>query len=133
MGKSYNNAVFLGDSAAEIDTKLSRMVTDPRRQRRTDPGEPTDCPAFNLHRVYCTPDEIDYVTKGCRTAGIGCLECKKIMIKHVIADLEPISQRRAALEQRPDDVRAILADGNRRAQAAAAETMGEVRRAMHLQ
>jgi tryptophanyl-tRNA synthetase len=132
MGKSYNNAVFLGDTSAEIDGKLSRMVTDPRRQRRTDPGDPKDCPAFNLHRVYCTPDEIEYVTNGCRTASIGCLECKKIMIKHVIADLEPIRERRAELEKRPDDVRAILADGNQRAQRVAAETMDEVRRAMHL-
>ena len=133
MGKSYNNAVFLGDTPKDIDAKLSRMVTDPRRQRRTDPGDPNDCPAFNLHRVYCTADEIEYVTKGCRSAGIGCLECKKIMIKHVIADLEPISQRRSELEQRPDDVRAILADGNRRAQRVAAETMDEVRSAMNLQ
>jgi tryptophanyl-tRNA synthetase len=133
MGKSYNNAVFLGDAPADIDAKLSRMVTDPRRQRRTDPGDPNDCPAFNLHRVYCTPDEIDYVSKGCRSASIGCLECKKIMIKHVLADLEPIRQRRSELEQRPDDVRAILADGNKRAQAVAAETMNEVRRAMQLE
>lgn len=132
MGKSYNNAVFLGDTAKDIDAKLSRMVTDPRRQRRTDPGDPNDCPAFNLHRVYCTPDEIEYVTKGCRSAGIGCLDCKKIMIKHVVADLEPISQRRAELEQRPNDVRDILADGNKRAQRVAAETMSEVRRVMNL-
>jgi tryptophanyl-tRNA synthetase len=133
MGKSYNNAVFLGDDPKDIDAKLSRMVTDPRRQRRTDPGDPKDCPAFNLHRVYCTADEIAYVTKGCRTAGIGCLECKKIMIKHVIADLDPIRERRSQLERRPDEVRDILADGNHRAQSVAAETMAEVRRAMHLE
>jgi tryptophanyl-tRNA synthetase len=132
MGKSYNNAVFLGDSPPEVDAKLSRMMTDPRRARRSDPGEPNDCPAFNLHRVYCTPDEIDYVSKGCRTAGIGCLECKRIMIKHVIADLEPIQARRAELEREPDEVRAVLADGNQRARAEAAKTMDEVRRAMHL-
>ncbi|OFV87800.1 MAG: tryptophan--tRNA ligase, partial [Acidobacteria bacterium RBG_16_68_9] len=95
MGKSYHNAIFLSDSPAEIDTKLSRMMTDPRRVRRTDPGEPEDCPVFNLHRVYCTPDELETVTTGCRTAGIGCLECKHIMIKHVIADLAPIRERRA--------------------------------------
>lgn len=132
MGKSYNNAVFLGDSPAEVDAKLSRMMTDPRRARRSDPGEPNDCPAFNLHRVYCTPDEIDYVSRGCRTAGIGCLECKRIMIKHVIADLEPIQERRARLEGEPDQLCAVLADGNQRARAEAAKTMEEVRRAMHL-
>ena len=81
------------------------MVTDPRRVRRTDPGDPDDCPAFNLHRIYCTPEEIEYVTHGCRTAGIGCLECKKIMIKHVLAELAPIRERRAELEQRPGDGR----------------------------
>jgi tryptophanyl-tRNA synthetase len=132
MSKSYNNAVFLSDTPAEVDAKLSRMMTDPRRVRRTDPGDPNDCPAFNLHRIYCTPEEIDYVSKGCRSAGIGCLECKKIMIKHVLADLEPIQARRAELEQRPGEVSAVLEAGNRRAQAAAAETMAEVRSAMKI-
>lgn len=132
MSKSYNNAVLLSDSPEEIDRKLSRMMTDPRRVRRTDPGEPEDCPAFNLHRVYCTPDEIAYVTNGCRTAGIGCLECKRVMIKHVIADLEPIRERRADLERRPDDVHAVLEGGNRQAQAAAAQTMSQVRQAMKI-
>jgi tryptophanyl-tRNA synthetase len=132
MSKSYNNAIFLSDSAAEIDAKLSRMMTDPRRVRRHDPGEPSDCPAFNLHRVYCTPDEIEYVTKGCRTAGIGCLECKKIMIKHVIADLAPIQEKRRALEARPREVAAVLEAGNIRAREEAQRTMDEVRRGMGL-
>jgi tryptophanyl-tRNA synthetase len=132
MSKSYNNAVFLSDPPEEIDAKLSRMMTDPRRVRRTDPGEPNDCPAFNLHRIYCTPDEIDYVTKGCRTAGIGCLECKKVMIKHVISDLAPIRERRAALERRPQEVTAVLERGNEQARSVAAATMRDVRDAMAL-
>jgi tryptophanyl-tRNA synthetase len=132
MSKSYNNAVFLSDSPEEIDSKLSRMMTDPRRVRRTDPGEPNDCPAFNLHRIYCTPDEIDYVTKGCRTAGIGCLECKKVMIKHVISDLAPIRERRATLERRPQEVTAVLERGNEQARSVAAATMRDVREAMAL-
>jgi tryptophanyl-tRNA synthetase len=132
MSKSYNNAVFLSDSPVEIDTKLSRMMTDPRRVRRTDPGEPNDCPAFNLHRIYCTPDEIDYVTKGCRTAGIGCLDCKKVMIKHVVADLAPIRERRAELEKRPEQIDDTLERGNAVARDVAAQTMAEVREAMHL-
>lgn len=78
MSKSYGNAVFLSDAPAEIDRKLSRMMTDPARARRTDPGEPEKCPAFNLHKIYCTPEEITEVSKGCRTAGIGCLDCKKL-------------------------------------------------------
>jgi tryptophanyl-tRNA synthetase len=132
MSKSYNNAVFLSDSPEEIDAKLSRMMTDPRRVRRTDPGDPNDCPAFNLHRVYCTPDEIEYVTKGCRTAGIGCLECKKIMIKHVVADLAPIHERRTELAKRPQDIADIVETGNARARSEAAKTMDVVREAMGL-
>jgi len=132
MSKSYNNAVFLTDTPKEVDQKLSRMMTDPARVTRKDPGEPEKCPAFNLHKIYCTPDEIDYVTKGCRTAGIGCLECKKIMIKHVIADLEPIRERRAALEKRPGYVEDVLERGNRAAAKKAEGTMTEVRTAVGL-
>ena len=127
MSKSYNNAVFLSDSPKEIDQKLSRMMTDPARVTRKDPGEPAKCPAFQLHQIYCTADEIDYVTKGCRTAGIGCLECKKVMIKHVIEELAPFQEQRAGYERRPEEVRDVLAAGNRVAQEQAAQTMSEVR------
>jgi len=131
MSKSYGNAVYLTEDPADIDKKLSRMVTDPRRARRTDPGVPEDCPAYtSLHKVYCTADELAWVQQGCRTAGIGCLECKKVMIKHVLAELEPIRARRAALQ--PDDVRAVLDAGNRRAREIARATMTEVREAMGL-
>jgi tryptophanyl-tRNA synthetase len=132
MSKSYNNAVFLSDTPKEIEAKLARMMTDPRRVRRTDPGEPNDCPAFNLHRIYCTPDEMEYVTKGCRSAGIGCLECKHVMIKHVVSDLAPIRERRAALEARPKEVTAVLERGNEQARAGAVATMHDVREAMGL-
>ncbi|MBI3784900.1 MAG: tryptophan--tRNA ligase [Deltaproteobacteria bacterium] len=132
MSKSFNNAVMLRDSAKEIDQKLSRMMTDPRRVRRNDAGDPNDCPAFNLHRIYCTPEEIDYVSKGCRSAGIGCLDCKKVMIKHVIADLEPIHQRRVELETKPQIVTDVLEHGNQQARAVAAETMSQVRQAVGL-
>jgi len=131
MSKSYGNAVFLTEDPADIDRKLSRMITDPRRARRTDPGEPEDCPAYtSLHRIYCTPDELAWAAEGCRTAGIGCLECKKTMIKHVLAELEPIRDRRATL--RPDDAHAVLEAGNRRARDVADTTMREVRDAMGL-
>ncbi|HVM97750.1 MAG TPA: tryptophan--tRNA ligase [Candidatus Acidoferrales bacterium] len=133
MSKSFNNAVMLRDSPKEIDQKLSRMMTDPRRVRRTDPGDPNDCPAFNLHKIYCTPDEIDYVSKNCRSAGIGCLDCKKIMIKHVIADLAPIHEQRVALESKPQIVTDILERGNQQARAVAAETMNQVRQAVGLE
>jgi tryptophanyl-tRNA synthetase len=132
MSKSYNNAVYLNESDKEIDAKLSRMATDPRRVRRTDPGDPADCPAFNLHRIYCTPEEIEYVTHGCRTAGIGCLDCKKVMIKHVLAELAPIRARRAELERHPETVDHVLEHGNVRAREEAERTMGDVREAMKL-
>ncbi len=131
MSKSYNNAVLLTDAPDEVDRKLSRMMTDPRRIRRTDAGDPKDCPAFVLHRVYCSPDEIDYVTKGCRSASIGCLECMKIMIKHVLDDLEPIRERRSRLTT--EEVRAALHDGTQAARAVAQSTMRETRRAIGLE
>ncbi|HVN86486.1 MAG TPA: tryptophan--tRNA ligase [Candidatus Binatia bacterium] len=133
MSKSFNNAVYLSDSAKEVETKLSRMMTDPRRARRTDPGDPNDCPAFNLHRIYCTPEEIVYVTNGCRSASIGCLECKHIMIKHVNAELAPLRERRAELERQPQRVTDVLEHGGAHARTVARATMAEVRAAMHLE
>ncbi|HLN83688.1 MAG TPA: tryptophan--tRNA ligase [Candidatus Binatia bacterium] len=127
MSKSYGNAVFLSDTPQEIDQKLSRMMTDPARVRRSDPGEPEKCPAFQLHKIYCTPEEIEQVSVGCRTAGIGCLECKKVMIKHVIDDLAPFREKRAHYEKKPAEVEKILAEGTDVAQQAAAATMTEVR------
>src|SRR4029450_1150909 len=132
MSKSYGNAVFLSDSPQEIDEKLSRMMTDPARVRRTDPGEPEKCPAFQLHKIYCTADEIAYVSKGCRTAGIGCLECKKIMIKHVVDDLAPFREKRAQYQNKPSEVEEVLAAGNRDARKIAAATMAEVRETLGL-
>jgi tryptophanyl-tRNA synthetase len=129
MSKSYNNAVYLTEPAEEVDKKLSRMITDPRRARRTDPGDPNDCPAYqSFHRTYCTPEELAFQAEGCRRASIGCLECKQIMIKHVQAELEPIRARRAKLT--PDDARRALEAGNAAARTVAEATMADVRAAM---
>jgi len=127
MSKSYSNAVILSEPPADIDTKLSRMATDPRRVRRRDPGEPADCPAFNLHRLYCTAEEIEFVSKGCRTADIGCLDCKKVMIRHVLEDLAKFREKRTYWEQHRDKVYDVLVEGGRKARAVAVETMTEVR------
>jgi len=132
MSKSYGNAVFLSDSPKEIDGKISRMMTDPARVKRSDPGEPDKCPAFQLHKIYSTPQEIDAVTTGCRSAGIGCLECKKIMIKHVIEDLAPIRERRAQYENHPETVEEILESGTAAAQKVADATLAEVRETIGL-
>ncbi len=131
MSKSYDNAVYLTDSPEEIDRKLSRMVTDTRRQRRSDPGVPADCPAYqSFHRLYCTPEELRWQEDGCRTAAIGCLECKKVMIPHVVAELAPIRERRARLTR--DDARRVLEAGNATARQVAETTMAEVRKAVGL-
>jgi len=133
MSKSYNNAVFLSEPIADVEAKLGKMMTDPRRVRRTDPGDPEDCPAYqSLHKIYCTPEELAYVDKGCKSASIGCLECKKIMIRHVVEDLKPIQERRREIDARPSLVDDVLADGNRRAHAVASETMRDVRAAIGL-
>jgi tryptophanyl-tRNA synthetase len=132
MSKSYGNAVLLSDSPKEIDQKLSKMMTDPARVRRTDPGEPEKCPAFQFHKIYSTQEEIEEVSRGCRSAGIGCLDCKKIMIKHVVDQLAPFSERRAALESKPKDVEEIMLGGKQAAQSVAAETMAEVRETVGL-
>ncbi len=127
MSKSFNNAVFLADDAEEVKAKLSRMMTDPRRARRRDPGDPDDCPAYTLHRIYCTPEELAYTAHGCRTAEIGCLECKQIMIARAETELGPIRERRRALAARPDEVRDVIAEGTKRARTVAEETMAKVR------
>jgi tryptophanyl-tRNA synthetase len=108
------------------------MMTDPRRARRRDPGDPDDCPAYTLHRIYCTPEELAFTADGCRTAGIGCLDCKQIMIARAERELGPIRERRRALAARPDDVRDVIAQGTRRARTVAAETMAHVRRLVGL-
>ena len=132
MSKSYGNAVFLSDTPKEIDAKISRMMTDPARVKRTDPGEPEKCPAFQLHKIYCTRQEIEEVTRGCRTAGIGCLDCKRVMIKHVIEDLAPARERRASYEKDPQAVEEILANGSGAAQQKASATLSEVRETLGL-
>ena len=132
MSKSYGNSVLLSDPPEAIDRKLSRMVTDTARVRRTDPGEPEKCPAFQLHRIYSTPEEVREVSEGCRSAGIGCLDCKKVMIRHVIDDLAPFRENLSRYEKRPDDIRDVVAQGNRVAGEEAAASMSEVRSALTL-
>jgi tryptophanyl-tRNA synthetase len=132
MSKSYGNSVDLTDDPAAIEKKLSRMVTDTRRQRLIDPGDPKDCPAFRLHEIYCTEEERAELTVACKTASIGCLDCKKVMIKHVVAEVEPMRQRRLEFEKRPGVVTEILAEGGRRAREVADATLAEAKEAMGL-
>jgi len=133
MSKSYGNAIYLADTPEEITAKIKPMVTDPARKRRSDPGNPEVCPVYDLHRVFTPQAERDgYVVPGCTTAGIGCLDCKQLLLKHALPVLAPISERRAALAERPEAVREILDAGTARARIVARETLGEVKAAMQL-
>ena len=132
MSKSYNNAVALRDSPEVVHDKLARMVTDVRRVRRNDPGDPDDCPAFRLHEIYCSEQERAELSQGCRNASIGCLDCKKVMIKRVEEELGPIRERRAGLATAKDRAAEVLAEGGRRARERARATMAEVREAVAL-
>lgn len=130
MSKSYGNAIELGEPADSVEQKLKTMMTDPARKRRTDPGNPDICPVFDLHKIYSTEEERAWAAEGCRTAGIGCLDCKKVLIRHVQDELEPIRERRAEFLTKPEVVREVLREGERRASAVAEETMAEVREAL---
>ncbi len=130
MSKSYGNAIYLKDGPEEIKRKILPMVTDTRRKRRTDPGEPNDCPVFTLHRAFVPKEKQDEVAQGCRTAGIGCRDCKAVVIEHLIRMLEPIREKRARFEQNPRLIWDILEEGNGKARAAAQATMAVVREAL---
>ncbi len=130
MSKSYGNTILLSDPEAEVRKKLKTMTTDPARVRRTDPGDPDKCPVGDLHKVFSTPEILAKVYEGCRTAGIGCIECKSWAADAVVQILNPIQERRAAL--RDDAVEAILEEGTVRAATRAEQTMKEVRAAMKI-
>ena len=130
MSKSYGNAIYLSDTAAVVEEKIRPMVTDVRRKRRSDPGVPEDCPAFALHKAYSKAEEIAMVDAECRKAGIGCIDCKKILIRNVNEFLEPFRLRRSRYEKM--SVADILAPGNRRAAERAGQTVAEARRLMNV-
>jgi tryptophanyl-tRNA synthetase len=133
MSKSYGNTITLRDTTDEVSEKVRRMPTDPARVRRNDPGDPAKCPVYQLHQVYTDKATHDWVQEGCRSAGIGCIDCKKPIIDAISAELEPIQQRAAEYEANPDAVRMILNEGTERARDAARDTLIEVRQAMGLQ
>jgi tryptophanyl-tRNA synthetase len=127
MSKSFGNAILIKDPPDVIRRKIMPMITDTRRMRRSDPGEPDDCPVFTLHKAFVPKEERDAIAQGCRTAGIGCRECKNAMLEHLIRTLEPIQERRRAFEKNPETVWDILEEGSKKARRVAQETMVEVR------
>ena len=132
MSKSYGNTISMREDPKTLTDKIRKMMTDPARVRRTDPGEPERCPVWDLHRIYSSPDVQDWVVKGCRSAGIGCLDCKQPVIDAMLAEQEPWRQRAQPYLDAPSLLRSIVADGCDRARAAAQETMRDVREAMGL-
>jgi len=132
MSKSYGNTIDLRDSPDEVSTKVRKMPTDPARVRRTDPGDPEKCPVWNLHQVYTDDTTRKWVVEGCKSAGIGCLECKQPVIDAIVKELKPMRERAAPFEEDPTLVRNIIADGCEKARDVAEETMREVRDAMGL-
>src|SRR5271157_430370 len=132
MGKSLNNHLELAASPQETTKRVMTMVTDPARKLRTDPGNPDICNVFTFHKIFSSPDEIEMVNIECRRAGIGCVDCKKLMARNLNASLEPFRARRNELDPNPQDVWDILDDGTRRASIIARETMAEVRAAIGL-
>ena len=132
MSKSFGNAILLKDPPETIWEKLRPMVTDPARVKRTDPGNPEICPVFDLHKAFSSPASREWAADGCRTAGIGCLDCKGRLREHVVERLAEIHARRPGLASRPDTVWDILREGSRRAREAAQATLEDVRAAMKI-
>jgi tryptophanyl-tRNA synthetase len=132
MSKSYGNTIGLREEPETIEKRVRTMPTDPARVRRSDPGEPTKCPVWDFHKIYSDEETQDWVLQGCRSAGIGCLECKQAMLEPMLAELEPIRKLGQDIEANPERVRAVIADGNEAARDAARDTLEVVREAMHL-
>ena len=132
MSKSYNNTITLREDAASVTQKVKRMPTDTNRVRRTDPGDPERCPVWQLHQVYSDADCKAWVQKGCRSAGIGCIECKQPVIDGILKEQAPMQERAQKYLDQPALVRDIIADGNAKAGKLARETMRDVRAAMGL-
>jgi len=127
MSKSYGNAIYLSDDEKTVTEKLRTMVTDPARKRRTDKGDPAKCPVFDLHKIFSTENEKKEVTEGCTTAAIGCIDCKKILINHVIETLKPIWEKRKNLIENPRKLIEIAYEGSKKAKKVAEETLREMR------
>jgi tryptophanyl-tRNA synthetase len=132
MSKSYGNAIDLGEPGPSTTKKIMGMVTDPARKRRQDPGNPEVCGVFYLHKIYSDAETVAWVDPNCRTAGIGCVDCKKKLLERLAPDQERLRERREAILARPRDLDDLVEMGNRKARAVAERTMAEVRAAMKL-
>ncbi|HLA37684.1 MAG TPA: tryptophan--tRNA ligase, partial [Candidatus Brocadiales bacterium] len=132
MSKSLNNYISLTEPPEDIWKKLSVAVTDENRKKRSDPGDPDKCNVYSLHKHFSSPEEVDWSAQGCRTAGIGCLECKKCLSDNIVRELRPIRERALALFEDPAYVVEVLKSGAERCQEMARKTMQEVKDAIGL-
>jgi tryptophanyl-tRNA synthetase len=132
MSKSYNNTISLRENVDSVAKKIKTMPTDPARVRRTDVGDPAKCPVWQLHQIYSSQATQDWAEAGCKTAGIGCIECKGPVIEGVLAELKPIQERAAQYAEDPTLVKNIVAEGCEKARKLARETMRDVREVMGL-
>ncbi len=132
MSKSYGNTIFMRDDPADVERKLKTMPTDPARVRRTDPGDPAKCPVWQFHELYSGDDTKKWVQEGCKTAAIGCLDCKRPVIDAVLAEQKPMLERAQEYIDDPKTVRNIIASGSEEARSVARNTLDEVRQAMGL-
>jgi tryptophanyl-tRNA synthetase len=132
MSKSYGNAIYMKDTPQEVGEKLKPMLTDPARKRRSDPGDPDVCPVFDLHKAFSPKGSQDWAAAGCRSAGIGCLDCKARLTAHMLERLASVHSRRPEIAARPDTVWDVLREGSKRARVVAEATMDEVRAAMKI-
>ena len=132
MSKSLNNHIELAATPEETQKRVMQMVTDPQRARRSDPGNPDVCNVFSLHKIFSSSEEVEMINKECRTAGIGCVECKKMLARNLNEHLEPFREKRAEFAKDPNYVQDVLNDGAKRARAIARVTIAEVKEAIGL-
>jgi tryptophanyl-tRNA synthetase len=132
MSKSYGNTIGLREDPQAVAQKLRAMKTDPARARRTDPGDPDKCPVWDLHKIYSDEATRTWASEGCRSAGIGCLDCKQPLIDKIVEEVTAMRRRGQEFEEHPELIRDIVAEGAEKAREAARETLADVRRAMHL-
>lgn len=132
MSKSYHNTINLSDTEPIVRQKLKTMVTDPARVRRTDKGNPDVCPVFDIHKMYSSPEVIKQIDQDCRTAAIGCIDCKHQLADAMVARLKPVWEKRAVLTEQPEQIHHIVEEGQKKASRMAKQTMAEVKEAMNI-
>lgn len=132
MSKSYGNAIYLSDSPEAIRKKVPEMFTDPNRLRKKDPGDPDICNVFTFHSLYSSSDEVQMINRECRIAGIGCVECKRMLVPHLIEFLAPIQEKRRYYEDHRSEIDDVLSEGGKRARSIAQQMLQEVRESMSM-